>query len=87
VGGDKLDISAVLDLAGNTWADGGTFADAVSDGYLTFTSNAGKLQVNVDIDGSAGGGSSPTALVVLSNVTFVDAATAAAALTDNVVLD
>jgi hypothetical protein len=84
-GGDKLDISAVLDLPGSTWA-GTTLADAVTGGYVTFSGNGGHVQVNVDIDGSAGSGGS-SALAVLSNVTFTNAATAQADLTDNIVLN
>ena len=58
-GGDKLDVSAVLDLAGNTWTDGGTVAAAISGGYITFTDVSGSAQLNVDIDGNAGGASAP----------------------------
>jgi Ca2+-binding RTX toxin-like protein len=62
LGGDKLDISALLDLTGNSWADGGTFADAVSGGYITFSDNGGKVQVNVDVNG---GGDSTSAVCIV----------------------
>ncbi|HWA51323.1 MAG TPA: type I secretion C-terminal target domain-containing protein, partial [Dongiaceae bacterium] len=84
-GGDKLDISAVLDLAGNTWSDGQSVANAVTGGFLSFTNSGGFVQVNVDIDG-AGAAFAPTALAVLTNVAFVSAAQAQTDLTDNIVL-
>jgi VCBS repeat-containing protein len=84
-GGDKLDISAVLDLPGSIWA-GTTLADAVTGGYVTFGDNGGHVQVNVDIDGTAGSGGA-SALAVLSTVTFTTAAAAQADLTDNIVLN
>jgi Ca2+-binding RTX toxin-like protein len=85
-GGDKLDISQVLDHAGNTWTDNNTVADAVSGGYLTFTNSGGFVQVNVDIDGSAGNSFAPTAVAVLTNVAFVSAVQAATDLNDNIVV-
>jgi Ca2+-binding RTX toxin-like protein len=87
-GGDKLDISAVLDIPGNTWTDGGTLATAVAGGYVTFTKEVGTggVQVNVDIDGSAGGAFASVALAVLTNVPFTTAAQAQTDLTDNIVL-
>jgi Ca2+-binding RTX toxin-like protein len=86
-GGDKLDISQVLDHAGNTWTDGNTVADAVAGGYITFTDDgAGKVQVNVDIDGSAGNSFAPAAVAVLTNVAFTTAGAAATALDDNIVV-
>jgi VCBS repeat-containing protein len=85
-GGDKLDVSAVLDLAGNTWADGGTLATAVTGGYISFTNSGGFVQVNVDIDGNGGGAFAPTAMAVLTNVAFVSAIQAQTDLTDNVVV-
>jgi VCBS repeat-containing protein len=86
-GGDKLDISAVLDLAGNSWADGGTLATAVTGGYVTFTEDSAThtIQVNVDIDGTLGG-SAPAAVAVLTNIAWVSAAQAQTDLTDNIVL-
>ena len=84
-GGDTLDISAVLNLPGSKWT-GGTLQDAVDDGYLQFVNDgSGKVQVNVDIDPSGGAG--PTPVAVLSNVAFVDAATAIGLLSDNIKLD
>ena len=83
-GGDKLDISAVLDSAGNTWTDGNSVANAVANGYITFTSSGGFVQVNVDIDGSAGAAFSPNAIVVLTNVAFASAGQAATDLNDNI---
>jgi hypothetical protein len=82
-GGDKLDVSAVLDIAGNTWTDGGTVAAAIAGGYITFTDVGGSAQVNVDIDGSAGGAFAGKAMAVLTGVAF---ATAAANLDDNIVV-
>jgi VCBS repeat-containing protein len=86
-GGDKLDISDVLDIAGNTWTDGGTLAAAVAGGYVTFTEETGThtVQVNVDIDGTAGG-SAPAALAVLTNVAWVSAVQAQTDLADNIAL-
>ena len=86
VTGDKLDISAVLDLARRYWA-GGSFSDAVDKGYVTFTDSGGKVQVLVDIDGSDGASAPPTLLTVLSSVTFTSAAQAQNDLNGNVVLD
>lgn len=85
-GGDLLDIADILDLAGNTWADGGTVAAAAAGGYISFSNNGGNIQVNVDIDGS-GGTFSSTPLATLTSVPFTDAATALALLTDNIKLD
>jgi hypothetical protein len=85
-GGDKIDVSQVLDHAGNTWTDNNTVADAVAGGYLTFTNSGGFVQVNVDIDGSAGNSFAPTAVAVLANVAFVSAAQAATDLNDNIVV-
>jgi hypothetical protein len=85
-GGDKLDIGQVLDHAGNTWTDGNSVGDAVTGGYLTFTNSGGFVQVNVDIDGSAGNSFAPTAVAVLTNVAFVSAAQAATDLNDNIVV-
>jgi Ca2+-binding RTX toxin-like protein len=82
-GGDLLDISDVLDLAGTTWT-GGTVDDAVTGGFLSFTNNGGNIQVNVDINGGAGG---DTAIAVLQGVAFVDAATSLGLLSDNIKLD
>jgi VCBS repeat-containing protein len=84
-GGDILDISAVLDVAGNTWSDGGTFNDAVTGGYLTFTSNGGFVQVNVDVDGSAGSTFAATGMATLTSISF--ATFTASTLSDNVTLD
>ena len=80
--GDILDISAVLDIAGNTWTDGKDLTFAVTNGYISFTNSGGATQVNVDIDG-AGAAFAPTALAVL---TGVNPASAATDLSDNVVL-
>ena len=79
---EKLDISAVLDLAGNTWTDGKDLSFAIANGFISLTNNGGDTQVNVDIDG-AGAGFASTALVVL---TGVNPATAATDLADNIVL-
>ena len=81
-GGDKIDVSAVLDLAGNTWTDGQNLAFAIANGFISLTNNGGATQVNVDIDG-AGTTFTSTALVVLNGVS---PATAATDLTDNIVL-
>ena len=84
-GGDTLDISAVLNLPGSTWA-GGTLQDAVDDGYLQFVNDgSGKVQINVDIDPSGGAGPAP--LAVLTSVTFTDVATTIGLLSDNIKLD
>ena len=83
-GGDVLDVSQLLNHSGNTWADGDTVADAVTDGYLTFTNVGGFVQVNVDIDGSAGSGYAPTAVAVLTTVAFGAPATD---LNDNIKVD
>jgi len=80
--GDILDISAVLDLAGNTWIDGKDLTFAIANGFVSFTNSGGATQVNVDIDGT-GVAFASTALAVL---TGVNPATAAADLGDNVVL-
>jgi Ca2+-binding RTX toxin-like protein len=88
LGGDKLDISAVLDLSGNTWTDGDTLANAIAGGYVTFTKEAGTggVQVNVDIDGNAGGAFASVALAVLTNVPFTTAGQAQTDLTGNIAL-
>ena len=84
--GDILNFSDILDAPGNTWIDGSTVASAVTGGYLSFTNNGGNVQVNIDIDGSAGLTYSPTALVVLQGMSFTTAAAAQTDLTDNIVL-
>ena len=63
--GDVLDISAVLDLGG-TWA-GGSLSEAVESGYVSFTNNGGKVQVNVDMDG---GSNNLVPIAVLQSVAF-----------------
>jgi Ca2+-binding RTX toxin-like protein len=83
--GDKLDISQVLNHAGNTWTDGNTIVDAIAGGFVTFTDGGGgNVQVNVDIDGS-GTAYTATAVAVLTTVTLVNAQ--AGVLNDNIVLD
>jgi hypothetical protein len=87
-GGDVLDISGLLDLSGNTWADGGTLATAVSGGYVSFTNSGGKVQINVDIDPGVGAG--PVAVAVLQNVAYPSSDPTNALVTllsDNVKLD
>jgi len=79
-GGDTLDVSAVLDIAGNTWSDSGSVGEAITDEYITFTLVDGFVQVNVDIDGKAEANFTPTAMAVLTGVT------AATDLNDNIVV-
>ncbi|TAK43841.1 MAG: calcium-binding protein, partial [Betaproteobacteria bacterium] len=71
-GGDVIDISAVLDLPGNTWADGGSFSDATAGAYLTFANDGhGNTVVAVDIDGVGAG--TPVTLAILQGVDPTDA--------------
>jgi hypothetical protein len=74
----------VLNSAGNTWVDGSTVASAIASGHITFTNSGGFVQVNVDIDGSAGATFTPNAIAVLTNVAF--GASNAADLNDNIVV-
>ena len=83
-GGDILNISDVLDVLGNTWNDGDTVANAITNGYITFSDNGGHIQVNVDIDGSAGAIYSATSVAVLTNTTFTSSALIATLLQDNI---
>ena len=85
-GGDTLDISAVLDMAGNTWADGGTVNDAVTGGFLSFSNVGGNIAVTVDINGPAGGGGTSGVVTILQGVPFTTSAAAQALLQDNFIL-
>jgi hypothetical protein len=85
--GDMLDIADVLDSAGNTWVDGSSVAVAEAGGYISFVNNGGNIQVNVDIDGSAGTTYAATSVAVLTSVAFTDAASALGLLTDNIKVD
>jgi Ca2+-binding RTX toxin-like protein len=57
---------------------------APGSGGDKLTSSGCFVQVNVDIDGSAGAAFTPNALVVLTNVAFVSAGQAATDLNDNI---
>jgi len=84
--GDVLDVSAVLDLAGNTWGDGGSLATAVSGGFITFQNVGGNVGITVDANGSAGGGPGNGQVVVLQGVAFTSSGALTTLLNDNIIL-
>lgn len=78
VSGDVLNIADLLVGFGGSSAN-----DAVTQGFLQFTSNGGATAVQVDTNGSSGGASFQT-IAVLDTVAFTDAATALNQLQDNI---
>lgn len=85
-GGDVLDVSAVLNLTGNTYVDGSSVSTAQSGGFLIFE-NDGTNHVRVKVDIDAGGATAPVTVAVLQNVTWVSVADAITKLSDNIKLD
>ena len=73
-------------MAGNTWADGGTFASAVAGGFLSFSNVGGNIAVTVDINGPAGGGGTSGVVAILQGNPFTTSGAAQTLLQDNFIL-
>jgi Ca2+-binding RTX toxin-like protein len=75
-GGDELDIRDLL-------LPVGTVADAVSQGYLSFSGDPTQTTLSVDLDGAAGAGA-PVVMCTFVGVGFVDSTTSQNDFADNI---
>ncbi len=75
-GGDELDIR-------DLFLPVGTLADAVAQGYLSFSGDATSTTLSVDLDGAAGPGTA-VAMCTFTGIGFVDATTSQTDFADNI---
>ena len=75
-GGDELVIRDLL-------LPVGTLADAVAQGYLSFSGDATATTLSVDFDGTAGPGAA-AAMCTFTGVGFVDSTTSQTDFSDNI---